>query len=45
MRTVKKAFDGALTPMMQFMVENNLSQKQLNELEKIIKTRKKNSQK
>jgi len=38
MRTVKRAFDGALTPMMQFLLDNhNLSQKQLNELEKLIK--------
>ncbi len=32
MRTVKRAFDGALTPMMQFMLENNkLSPKELEE--------------
>jgi len=38
MRTVKRAFDGALTPMMQFLLDNhNLSQKQLNELETLIK--------
>jgi predicted transcriptional regulator len=37
MRAVKRAFDGALTPMMQFMLDNNLSQKQLNELEALIK--------
>lgn len=38
MRAVKRAFDGALTPMMQFLLENNkLSQKQLNELETMIK--------
>ena len=38
MRTVKRAFDGALTPMMQFLLDNhNLSQKQLNELERLIK--------
>ncbi len=38
MRTVKRAFDGALTPMMQFLLDNNaLSQKQLNELEALIK--------
>ncbi len=37
-RTVKRAFDGALTPMMQFLLDNNaLSQKQLNELEALIK--------
>ena len=38
MRTVKRAFNGALTPMMQFLLENHrLSQKQLNELERLIK--------
>ncbi len=38
MRTVKRAFNGALTPMMQFLLDNhNLSQKQLSELEKLIK--------
>ena len=37
-RTVKRAFNGALTPMMQFLLNNNaLSQKQLNELEVLIK--------
>ncbi len=37
-RTVKRAFDGALTPMMQFLLNNHkLSQKQLNELERLIK--------
>ena len=38
MRTVKRAFNGALTPMMQFMLDNHaLSQKQLNELEALIR--------
>ncbi len=38
MRTIKRAFDGALTPMMQFMLDNNaLSKKQLDELEALIK--------
>ena len=38
MRAVKRAFDGALTPMMQFMLDNHkLSQKQLSELEKLIR--------
>ncbi len=38
MRTVKRAFNGALTPMMQFLLNNhNLSQKQLSELEALIK--------
>ena len=41
MRAVKRAFDGALTPMMQFLLDNNsLSQKQLNELEGMIKSKK-----
>ena len=38
MRAVKRAFDGALTPMMQFLLdEHNLSQKQLAELESLIR--------
>jgi len=38
MRTVKRAFEGAFTPMMQFLLDNNsLSQKQLSELETMIK--------
>ena len=38
MRTIKRAFDGALTPMMQFLLDNHpLSQKQLNELEALVK--------
>ena len=38
MRTVKRAFNGALTPMMQFLLDNHkLSQKQLNELGAMIK--------
>jgi len=40
LRTVKRAFDGALTPMMQFLLENNVSKKQLDEIEKIIKSKK-----
>jgi BlaI family penicillinase repressor len=41
MRTVKRAFDGALTPMMQFLIENNkLSKNQLDELEKLISSKK-----
>jgi BlaI family penicillinase repressor len=41
MRTVKRAFDGALTPMMQFLIENNkLSKKELDELEKLISSKK-----
>ncbi|MBN1803988.1 MAG: BlaI/MecI/CopY family transcriptional regulator [Sedimentisphaerales bacterium] len=38
MRTIKRAFDGALTPMMQFLLNNNaLSAKQLDELETLIR--------
>jgi len=41
MRMIKRAFNGALTPMMQFLVENNnLSKKQLSELEAMIKSKK-----
>ena len=37
MRTVKRAFGGAFTPMMQFMLESDtLSQKELNELQDMI---------
>jgi len=40
MRTVKRAFDGALTPMMQFLLDdNNLSPEQLKELEAMIKSK------
>jgi len=38
MRALKRAFDGALTPMMQFLLDSNsLSKKQLSELETMIK--------
>ena len=41
MKTVKRAFDGALTPMMQFLLENNnLSKEQLKELEIMIRKKK-----
>jgi BlaI family transcriptional regulator, penicillinase repressor len=37
-RTIKQAFDGAMTPMMQFMIEGqDLSDKQLGELESLIR--------
>ena len=40
MRAVKRAFNGALTPMMQFLVDSNqLSQKQLKDLELLIRRR------
>jgi BlaI family penicillinase repressor len=41
MRAVKRAFDGALTPMMQFMLDNNsLSGDELSRLEVMIKSKK-----
>ncbi len=41
MRAVKRAFDGALTPMMQFMLDNNkLSKDELGKLEALIKCKK-----
>ena len=41
MRTVKRAFDGALTPMMQFLIENeSLSEQEYRRLEHMIRNRK-----
>jgi BlaI family transcriptional regulator, penicillinase repressor len=41
MKAVKRAFDGAMTPMMQFLLDNNkLSSKELSELEELIKKKK-----
>lgn len=41
MRAVKRAFDGALTPMMQFMLDNNkLSKSELEQLETLIRSKK-----
>ena len=38
MRTLKRAFEGALTPMMQFLLEeDNLTEEQLREMENLIK--------
>ena len=38
MKTVKRAFNGAFTPMMQFMLESNkLSPEQLSQIEQMIK--------
>ena len=46
MRAVKRAFNGALTPMMQFLLENNkLSKNQLDELEALIKKRRQKTKK
>ena len=40
MRALKRAFDGALTPMMQFLVDNaQMSEQQLDELEALIRQR------
>ncbi len=41
MRAVKRAFNGALTPMMQFLLDNNkLSEEQLSQLEEMIRNKK-----
>ena len=41
MRAMKRAFDGALTPMMQFLLDSRkLSAEELNQLEAIIKSKK-----
>jgi BlaI family penicillinase repressor len=41
MRAVKRAFDGALTPMMQFLLDNSsLSAEQLDELEAMVQSQK-----
>jgi BlaI family penicillinase repressor len=46
MRAVKRAFNGALTPMMQFLLDNNeLSPEQLSELEALIKRKRSRSNK
>ena len=48
MKTVKRAFDGALTPMMQFMLDSGeLSDKELGDIEKLLKAsrKKKNGKK
>ncbi|MHC4364950.1 MAG: BlaI/MecI/CopY family transcriptional regulator [Planctomycetota bacterium] len=42
MRAVKRAFDGAFTPLMQFLLDNNkLSKSELGELEAMIKNKSK----
>lgn len=41
LRTVKRAFEGALTPMVQFLIENEkLSDEDCRELERLIRSRK-----
>jgi BlaI family penicillinase repressor len=45
MRAVKRAFGGALTPMMQFLLDSKqLSEKQLKELESLIKRKRRRTQ-
>ena len=45
LRTVKRAFDGALTPMMQFLIENEkLSPDEYRQLERLIQNRKREKQ-
>jgi hypothetical protein len=40
MRTVTRAFDGTLTPMMQFLIENDeLSEQEYEQLEDLLKNR------
>ncbi|MBN2456455.1 MAG: BlaI/MecI/CopY family transcriptional regulator [Sedimentisphaerales bacterium] len=40
MTTIKRAFNGALTPMMQFLLDNNqLSKKQIKQLEEMLKNK------
>lgn len=44
MRTLKRAFDGAMTPMMQFMLKTaKLSEDELDELETAIRRKRKGS--
>jgi len=46
LRTVKRAFDGALTPMMQFLIENEkLSEEDYHQLEQLIQNRKRGKRK
>ena len=45
LRTVKRAFDGALTPMMQFLIENErLSPEEYRQLERLIQNCKREQQ-
>jgi BlaI family transcriptional regulator, penicillinase repressor len=44
MRTLKRAFNGALAPMMQFLVNSEkLSERELDELESLVKAKRKKS--
>ena len=41
-RTIKRAFEGAISPMMQFLVENEkISSEEISQIEKLIKEKKK----
>jgi len=45
-RTLKRAFDGALTPMIQFLLDSgNISQQELDELELLIKDKRRRTSK
>ena len=45
-QTIKRAFDGALTPMMQFLLDSHdLSREQLSELEVLIRQRRQRTSK
>ena len=44
-RTIKRAFEGAISPMMQFLVENeDIPDAEIEKLEKLIKAKKKSRQ-
>ncbi len=44
-RMLKRAFDGALTPMMQFLIENErLSEEEYRQLEQLVRDRKRGPQ-
>lgn len=46
MRTMRRAFDGALTPMMQFLLDSqSLSAEELRQIEQIIKNKKEKTEK
>ena len=46
LRTIKRAFDGALTPMMQFLIENEkLSDEDYRQLEHLLQQRKRGKRK
>ena len=46
LRTVKRAFDGALTPMMQFLIENEkLSDEDYRQLEQLLQSRRRGKRK